>query len=92
MCVDTTGTWVEGEQNISVCALCWHIAVRAWARARVCVCMCLCVCMCVCLFVCVYVCVYVCVCEEIYLLKLLPAGVVGLAVLAVCTYGADCVI
>ena len=57
ICVDTAGNWVDGEQNISVCALCWHV----------------------------------CVCAGMYLLKLLSAGIVGLAVVAVCTYRADCI-
>jgi len=41
--------------------------------------------------VCVCVCACVCVCGEMYLLKSLPAGVVGLAMVAMCTYRADCI-
>ena len=33
----------------------------------------------------------VCVCGGMYLLKLLSAGIVGLAMVAVCTYRADCI-
>jgi hypothetical protein len=44
------------------------------------------------LYVGMCVCVCVCVCGEMYLLKLLPAGIVGLAMVAVCTYRADCIL